>query len=137
MARREDAHVRPDHNVVSDVQSAKVIKCAVLVYENISTDADFGPAGSIKWWDQQESLVDRPTGKFSVNKIRISSISSNVKRLSLAVITVARFTFATMAADSGVLLEIIVVLFLAGMSDFPERRRVAHLAHPNPPILEI
>jgi hypothetical protein len=40
----------------------------------------------------------------SLNKDRISSASLNVKRLSVAVIAMARFTFANMAADSGVLL---------------------------------
>jgi hypothetical protein len=38
-----------------------------------------------------------------LNKARIWSASSNVKRLSLAVIAIARLTFANMAADSGVL----------------------------------
>jgi hypothetical protein len=40
----------------------------------------------------------------SLNKALISSASSNVKRLGLAVIATARLTLATMAADSGVLL---------------------------------
>jgi hypothetical protein len=39
-----------------------------------------------------------------LNKTRISSASLNVKRLSVAVIAIARLTFANMAADSGVLL---------------------------------
>jgi hypothetical protein len=40
----------------------------------------------------------------SLNKARISSASSNVKRFNLAVIAIARLTFANMAAESGVLL---------------------------------
>jgi hypothetical protein len=39
----------------------------------------------------------------SLNKARISSASLNVKRFSVAVIVIARLTFANMAADSGVL----------------------------------
>src|SRR6202011_5388889 len=45
----------------------------------------------------------------SLNKARTSSPSLNVKRLRLAVIAIARLTFANMAADSGVLLGIILV----------------------------
>jgi hypothetical protein len=40
----------------------------------------------------------------SLNKARIWSASLNVKRLSAAVIIIARLTFASMAADAGVLL---------------------------------
>jgi hypothetical protein len=39
----------------------------------------------------------------SLNNTRISSASSYVRRLSLAVIAIARLTLANMAADSGVL----------------------------------
>lgn len=45
----------------------------------------------------------------SLNKARTSSASLNVYRLRVAVITRARLTFADMAADSGVLLGIILV----------------------------
>jgi hypothetical protein len=45
----------------------------------------------------------------SLNKTRTSSASLNVRRLSAAVIAIARLTFADMAADSGVLLGIILV----------------------------
>jgi hypothetical protein len=44
MARRDDAHVRPDHHIVFDVEAAKVIESAVLIYEDIMPDADFGNA---------------------------------------------------------------------------------------------
>src|SRR5258708_4628387 len=52
MARRDDAHVRPDHHMVRDVESPKVIESAVLIYEDIMPDADFVPAGSVEWRDQ-------------------------------------------------------------------------------------
>ena len=52
MARRDEAHVRPDHHIVCDVEAAKVIKRAVLIDEDIVPDADFVPTGSIKWRDQ-------------------------------------------------------------------------------------
>jgi hypothetical protein len=39
-----------------------------------------------------------------LNKARISSASLNVNRFSLAVIAIARLTFASIAAESGVLL---------------------------------
>src|SRR6266404_7134516 len=45
----------------------------------------------------------------SLNKARTSSASLNVKRLRLAVIAIARLTFANMPPDSGVLLGIILV----------------------------
>src|SRR5882724_13518836 len=55
----------------------------------------------------------------SLNKARISSASLNVKRLSAAVIAIARLVFATMAADSGVLLQIILVLSSFDIRYFP------------------
>src|SRR5438309_8602589 len=45
----------------------------------------------------------------SLNKARISSASLYVRRLRVAVIAIARLTFADMAADSGVLLGINLV----------------------------
>src|SRR5438105_7280324 len=45
----------------------------------------------------------------SLNKARISSASLYVRRLGVAVIAIARLTFADMAADSGVLLGINLV----------------------------
>jgi hypothetical protein len=45
MARRDDAHVRPDHHIVRDVEAAKVIESAVLIYEDMMPDADFVPTG--------------------------------------------------------------------------------------------
>jgi hypothetical protein len=67
MARRDDAHVRPDHHIVCDVEAAKVIESAVLIYEDITPDADFGPAGSIKrrdqylgvWHGEYQSILSR------------------------------------------------------------------------------
>jgi hypothetical protein len=47
MARRDDAYVRSDHHIVGNVQATKVIESAVLIYEDISSDADFVAAGSI------------------------------------------------------------------------------------------
>jgi pimeloyl-ACP methyl ester carboxylesterase len=52
MASRDDAHVRPDHHIVCDVEAAKVIESAVLIYEDIMPHPDFVPTGSIKWRDQ-------------------------------------------------------------------------------------
>jgi hypothetical protein len=52
MARRDDAQVRPDHHIVSDVESAKVIEGSVLIYEDIMPDTDFVPADSLEWRDQ-------------------------------------------------------------------------------------
>jgi len=52
VARRDEAHVRSDHRIVPDVESAKVIESAILVYEDILSDADFVPAGCIKWRDK-------------------------------------------------------------------------------------
>ncbi len=33
MARRDDAHVRSDHHIIGNVQPAKVIEGAILIYE--------------------------------------------------------------------------------------------------------
>src|SRR3954471_13503566 len=35
------AYVRSDHHIVGNVQATKVIESAVLIYEDISSDADF------------------------------------------------------------------------------------------------
>jgi hypothetical protein len=50
-----------------------------------------------------------------LNKARISPASSNVKRFSLAVIAMARLTFANIAAESGVLLRIILTTLSVGI----------------------
>ena len=42
----------PDHHIVPDVEAAKIIESAVLIYEDIMPDPDFIPAGSIEWRDQ-------------------------------------------------------------------------------------
>jgi hypothetical protein len=55
----------------------------------------------------------------SLNKARTSSASLNVKRLRLAVIAIARLTFANMAADSGVLPGIILVRSSFAIRYFP------------------
>src|ERR1700676_3879719 len=52
MAGRDDAHVRPDHHILGNVEPAKIIKSAVLIYENIAPDTDVAPAGCVDWWDQ-------------------------------------------------------------------------------------
>src|ERR1700694_3315106 len=52
MASRDDAHVRPDHHIVGNVEPAKIIKSAVLIYENIAPATDVAPAGCVEWWDQ-------------------------------------------------------------------------------------
>jgi hypothetical protein len=101
MARCDNAHVRPDHHIVRDVEPAKVIESAVLIYEDIMPDTDFAPTDRIKGRDQLSSTF-LPIS--SLNKARISSASLNVNRFSVAVIAIARLTFANMAADSGVLL---------------------------------
>jgi hypothetical protein len=65
MTRRDDAHVRPNHHIVRDVQPAKVIESTVLIYEDIMSDADFVPTGSIEWRDQQKALVYLFTDEFA------------------------------------------------------------------------
>ena len=101
MARRDDAHIRPDHHIVANVESAKVIESAVLIYEDIAPDADFVSTGSKKWRDQQKALVHLFTDQFAEqgpNFVRIverQAVQSNGDRI-------ARLTFANMAADSGV-----------------------------------
>ncbi len=57
MAARDDAHIRPDHHVVGNVESAKVIESAVLIYEDITPDANFVPVGGIERGNQQEALI--------------------------------------------------------------------------------
>ena len=58
MTRRDQAHVRPDHHIVRDVEAAEVIERAVLIDEDIAPDADFVPAGGIERRDQQKAFVD-------------------------------------------------------------------------------
>src|SRR5579872_405229 len=55
----------------------------------------------------------------SLNKARTASASLNVRRLRLAVIAIARLTLATMAADSGVLLGIILARSSFAIRYFP------------------
>src|SRR5438067_641341 len=77
----------------------------------------------------------------SLNKARTSSASLYVKRLRLAVIAIARLTFATMAADSGVLPGIIRVRSSFGIGYFPsgavERTLGAWRPRRDPPSIAI
>src|SRR3981081_101034 len=85
----------------------------------------------------------------SLNKARTSSASLNVKRLRLAVIAIARLTFANMAADSGVLLGIILAPSSFAIHYFPPsavertfgasrpRRDSLDIAAWNPPICNL
>jgi hypothetical protein len=57
MDRRDDAHVRPDHHIVGNVEAAQIIKSAVQIYENIAPDADVGPTCRVEWRDQQKAVV--------------------------------------------------------------------------------
>jgi hypothetical protein len=64
--------VRPDHHIVRDVEPAKVIESAVLIYEDITPDADFvlpayRTAGSV----ESSRLPFLPMSL--LNKTRISS----------------------------------------------------------------
>jgi hypothetical protein len=68
----------------------------------LTPDADLVPAGGIKRRDKQEALVHLFTDEFA-EQGPISSASLNVKRFSLAVIAIARLTFASITAESGVL----------------------------------
>ena len=101
MARRDEAHVRSNQHIVRDVEAAEVIERAVLIYEDITPDADFVSTGSKKWRDQQKALVHLFTDQFAEqgpNFVRIverQAVQSNGDRI-------ARLTFANMAADSGV-----------------------------------
>ena len=65
MARRDEAHIRPDQNIVSDVESAKVIEGAVLIDEDVAPDAYLVPTGSKKRRDQQKALVYLLPGKLA------------------------------------------------------------------------
>ena len=58
MARRDQAHIRPDHHIVCDVEPAEVVERAVLIDEDITPDADFVAAGGIERRDQQKAVVD-------------------------------------------------------------------------------
>src|SRR5579859_2896399 len=52
MARRDDADVRPDHHIVGNVESAKVVESAILIDEDIAPDTDIDPAGCVERWYQ-------------------------------------------------------------------------------------
>jgi hypothetical protein len=101
MAGRKDVHARPNHHIVPYVEAAKVIEGAILIDEDILPDADLVATSGKKWRNQQKALVHLLPVSWQ-NKALISSASLKVKRFSLAVIAIARLTFASMAADSGV-----------------------------------
>jgi hypothetical protein len=48
MNGRDDAYVRPDHHIATNIESADVIKGAVLIDENVTTDADIDRAGGVE-----------------------------------------------------------------------------------------
>src|SRR6185312_13449223 len=57
MARRDDAHVRSDHHIVGNVESAKVIEGAVLIYEDVAPDTDIEAAGGVEGWYQHKAVI--------------------------------------------------------------------------------
>lgn len=119
MARCHDTHVRPDHHIIGNVDPARIVHGAILLYEYIAPDADILAAGTVKRRDQRKlSSTLLPTR--SLNTPRISSASSKVERLRAGVIAIARLTLATTAADSGVLLGIILVPFSFDIHYFPQ-----------------
>jgi hypothetical protein len=81
MARRDDAHVRPDHHIVGNIEAAKVIESAILIDENIAPDTDIDPP--VVW---KGGINKKLSSTFfpirSLNKARTSSTSLNVKRLN-------------------------------------------------------
>ncbi|WP_246677644.1 hypothetical protein [Mesorhizobium sp. B2-3-12] len=101
MARRDDAHIWPDHHIVGDVEAADIIESAVLIDEDVAPDADFVASCRIDGGISRK-LASTSWPMSWLNKALTSSASSNVRRLSRAVIAIARLTFASMAADSGV-----------------------------------
>jgi len=57
VSRHDEAHVRTDHHIVGDVESAKVIESAVLIYEDVASHADIDSAGCVERWYQYKTVV--------------------------------------------------------------------------------
>ncbi|HEY9228104.1 MAG TPA: hypothetical protein VIP11_15715 [Gemmatimonadaceae bacterium] len=57
MTRRDDADIRSDHHVVGDCESSKIIKRAILIYEDIAPNFDVDSTGRVEWWDQYEAGI--------------------------------------------------------------------------------
>jgi hypothetical protein len=57
MAGRDDAHVRPDHHIVGNVEPAKVRESAVPIYEDITPDTDINLAGCVERWYQHNAVA--------------------------------------------------------------------------------
>ena len=57
MTRRDDTHVRPDHHIISDIESAKIIESAILIYEDIAPDSNIESTDRVEGWNQQEAVV--------------------------------------------------------------------------------
>ncbi len=52
LSRSGDAHVRPDHHIVVNIELAKVIKSVVLIDENFAPDTDIASVGGVEWGNQ-------------------------------------------------------------------------------------
>lgn len=56
MARRDDAHVGPDHHIVGNVEPAQIIKSAILICENVAPNTDIDAAGCVERRQQNEQM---------------------------------------------------------------------------------
>ena len=134
MARGDDAHIRPDHHIIGDVEAAKVIERAVLIDEDIAPDADFVAAGGIEWRNQQKAFVDLLADELAEQRPDFVGIVVR-QSVEAAVIAIARLTFANMAADSGVLLRMILVRSSFGIGYWLGSRKAGETACPTRNII--
>lgn len=57
MTRRDNAHVRPDHHIISNVDPPKVVHGTILVDKYIPPNANILAAGRIEWWNQRKIVI--------------------------------------------------------------------------------
>ena len=57
MGGGDDADVWSNHYIVGDIESAEIIKSAILIDEDIASDGDVCAAGCVERGDQQEGVV--------------------------------------------------------------------------------
>jgi hypothetical protein len=98
-----NSYVWPDHYIVANVKAAHIVKIAVLINKDVLSNTNFVAASSVEWRYQGKAVIYALADELAEQGANFLPVIKD-NRLSLAVMAMARLTFSTIKADSGVLL---------------------------------
>ena len=101
VARRDNARVRSNHNIITDTDPGKIVERAVLIYEHMSTDMDFPAASYEEGWSQAEAIIDLSAGQLTEQSQDFIDVIER-QAIECGVILIALLVSANMASASDV-----------------------------------